>query len=54
VLENCSLCQEVGLGIQSVDLKENGEELYGTDINGVTANMAEIEDKQSMTAGSFD
>src|SRR5262249_13426941 len=46
VLANCSLCQEVGASAdRSVDLKENGEELYGTDINGVTANIAEIEDK---------
>src|SRR4030095_11878205 len=40
VLTNCSLCQEVGASAsRSLDLKENGEELYGTNINGVTANM---------------
>ena len=46
VLANCSLCQEVGAeASRSVDLKQNGEELFGTDIRGVTANMSEIEDK---------
>jgi putative ABC transport system permease protein len=46
VLANCTLCQEVGAeASRSVDLKQNGEELFGTDIAGVTANMAEIEDK---------
>jgi putative ABC transport system permease protein len=46
VLANCPLCQEVGAQAQrSVDLKQNGEQLFGTNINGVTANMAEIEDK---------
>src|SRR4030095_2869491 len=33
VLTNCSLCQEVGASAsRSLDLKENGEELYGTNI----------------------
>ena len=46
VLANCPLCQEVGASAQrSLDLKQNGEELFGTNINGVTANMVEIEDK---------
>ena len=46
MLANCSLCQEVGATVsQGVDLKENGEELFGTNISGVTANMADIEDK---------
>jgi len=46
VQANCALCQEVGAAAsRSIDLKQNGEELFGTDINGVTANMAEIEDK---------
>ena len=30
---------------QGVDLKENGQELFGTNVSGVTANMADIEDK---------
>jgi len=46
VQANCPLCQEVGAAVsRSIDLKQNGEELFGTEINGVTANMAEIEDK---------
>src|SRR5439155_3695717 len=46
VLANCPLCQEVGASAsRGVDLKQNGEQLFGTSINGVTANMAEIEDK---------
>ena len=46
VLANCTLCQEVGAAVsRSVDLKQNGEELFGTDLRGVTANIAEIEDK---------
>jgi putative ABC transport system permease protein len=46
VQANCGLCQEVGAAAsKSIDLKQNGEELFGTEINGVTANMAEIEDK---------
>ena len=46
VQENCPLCQEVGAeGSRNLDLKQYGEELFGTNISGVTANMAEIEDK---------
>ncbi len=46
VLANCALCQEVGASAsRGIDLKQNGEQLFGTNINGVTANMAEIEDK---------
>src|SRR5262245_43558106 len=46
VLANCGLCKEVGAeASRGVDLKQNGEELFGTDIAGVTANLAEIEDK---------
>ena len=46
VLENCTLCEEVGAEVQKgVDIKQNGQELFGTNISGVTANMAEIEDK---------
>jgi len=46
VLANCTLCQEVGAEVQKgVDLKQNGQELFGTNVSGVTANMAEIEDK---------
>jgi putative ABC transport system permease protein len=43
---NCPMCLEVGASVsRSLDLKENGEEVFGTDIAGVTANMADIEDK---------
>jgi putative ABC transport system permease protein len=46
VLENCTLCQEVGASNgRSIDLKHNDEQLFGTNLSGVTANMAEIEDK---------
>src|SRR5438034_144687 len=46
VLANCTLCQEVGAeASRNIDLKHNIEELFGTDIRGVSANLAEIEDK---------
>jgi putative ABC transport system permease protein len=46
VLENCSLCQEVGASAsRSVDLRQNGEELLGTNIEGDTANIADISSK---------
>jgi putative ABC transport system permease protein len=46
VLANCRSCKEVGAEAQrSLDLTMNGEQLFGTGINGVTANMVEIEDK---------
>jgi putative ABC transport system permease protein len=46
VLQNCTLCQEVGAEVdRSVDLKHANEQLFGTDIMGVTANVADIEDK---------
>src|SRR6267142_7020031 len=45
VLANCTLCQEVGAEVsRNIDLRHNGEQLFGTDIQGVTANMADIED----------
>jgi putative ABC transport system permease protein len=46
VLANCLLCKEVGAAAnRGMDLKHGGEELFGTTINGVTANMVDIEDK---------
>jgi putative ABC transport system permease protein len=46
VMAHCPQCQEVGAEVsRNVDLKQNNEETFGTDIQGVTANMAEIEDK---------
>jgi putative ABC transport system permease protein len=42
----CATCSEVGAQADSrVDLKHGAEELFGTEIAGVTANMAEIENK---------
>jgi putative ABC transport system permease protein len=53
VLQNCSLCQEVGAAVsRGVDLRQDGEQLFGTNVSGVTANMAEIEDK-SLEDGRF-
>jgi putative ABC transport system permease protein len=53
VLANCPLCQEVGAAAsRQLDLKHEGQQLPGTQINGVTANMAEIEDK-TMEDGRF-
>ena len=46
VLTNCRSCKEVGAeASRSLDLSMSGEDLFGTDIQGVTANMGEIEDK---------
>jgi putative ABC transport system permease protein len=46
VQANCALCKEVGAeASRNLDLKQNGEDLFGTNIRGVTANIAEIEDK---------
>jgi putative ABC transport system permease protein len=46
VQNSCTLCDEVGAQMDNrVDIKQNGEELFGTRIAGVTANMAVIEDK---------
>jgi putative ABC transport system permease protein len=42
----CSSCTEIGAQVgNQVDMNEDGQELFGVQINGVTANMAEIEDK---------
>jgi putative ABC transport system permease protein len=46
VLANCTMCEEVGAEVsRSVDLKHGNEQLYGTSVEGVTANVAVIEDK---------
>jgi putative ABC transport system permease protein len=53
VLQTCSLCQHVGANVsRGVDLRQDGEQLFGTNVSGVTANMAEIEDK-SIEDGRF-
>jgi putative ABC transport system permease protein len=49
----CTKCTEVGAQVNtSQDLKHEGEETFGTQIAGVTANMAEIEDK-TIAEGRF-
>jgi putative ABC transport system permease protein len=46
MLQNCESCMEVGATSSTgQNLKRNGRELFGVQINGVTANMQEIEDK---------
>jgi putative ABC transport system permease protein len=53
VRANCPRCKEVGAETnRQVDLKHNGEELFGTNITGVTANIDEIENK-TITDGRF-
>jgi len=42
----CKSCLDVGaMANNQVNLKQNGHETFGTRVQGVTANMAEIEDK---------
>jgi putative ABC transport system permease protein len=44
--EHCKQCEEVGATIgNGTKLEQNGQELFGTQVNGVTANMGEIENK---------
>jgi putative ABC transport system permease protein len=51
--DHCDSCQHVGAAAGSgVDIKQNGEEIYGTNLMGVTSNMAEIEDK-TIAEGRF-
>ena len=46
VQNQCVQCDEVGAQLESrIDMKQNGEQLFGTEVAGVTANMAVIEDK---------
>ncbi|HEV2860432.1 MAG TPA: ABC transporter permease [Pyrinomonadaceae bacterium] len=46
VRDNCTACSEVGAQLQNqVDLKENGEDLFGVQVQGCTPNMQVIEDK---------
>jgi len=50
---NCTTCKEVGAGVSNnIDLKYGDKELFGTQINGVTANMGEIENK-TISNGRF-
>ena len=53
LLANCSVCAEVGANVSTnVDLKYGERELFGTQIVGATASMAQIEDK-TIAAGRF-
>jgi putative ABC transport system permease protein len=53
VKENCVACSEVGAQLMNrVDLKQNGEELFGVQVQGGTPNMQSIEDK-TMGDGRF-
>jgi len=53
LIEKCTSCEEVGASAGwRVDLKQEGQELFGTQIVGVTANMVEIEDK-TIAEGRF-
>ena len=50
---HCQSCQEVGAQANAgVNLKHEGREIFGTGINGVTANMGEIEAK-TLAEGRF-
>jgi putative ABC transport system permease protein len=51
--DHCKSCQEVGAQVNnSINLKRNGHETFFTRIQGVTANMAEIENK-NIAEGRF-
>ena len=53
VRDNCQLCSEVGAQVNSgTDLSKEGVEMPSTRIIGVTANMADIEDK-TLSDGRF-
>jgi putative ABC transport system permease protein len=53
LLANCSGCAEVGANVSTnVNLKYGERELFGTQIVGATASMAQIEDK-TIAAGRF-
>jgi putative ABC transport system permease protein len=51
--DHCTACTEVGAQLQNqVDLKHEGEELFGVQIQGCTPNMQSIEDK-TIAEGHF-
>ena len=53
VRDHCNSCLEVGAQLESsIDLKHEGKDLYRTHLSGVTANMADIEDK-TIAEGRF-
>jgi putative ABC transport system permease protein len=46
VRDHCAACEEVGAQLMNqIDIKQNGEELFGVQIQGCTPNMQTIEDK---------
>jgi len=46
LINKCTSCKEVGAEASArIDLKHEGEDLFGTQIAGVTSNFADIEDK---------
>lgn len=53
LINKCTSCREVGAeASMRIDLKHDGEDLFGTQIRGVTSNLAEIEDK-TISEGRF-
>ncbi len=51
--QHCRSCADVGARLStSVDLKQDGHEVFGTQIAGVTANLVEIENK-AISEGRF-
>ncbi len=53
VRERCAACSEVGAQLMNrVDLSHEGEKMYGTQIQGCTANMVNIEEK-TIAEGRF-
>ncbi|HWQ35801.1 MAG TPA: ABC transporter permease [Blastocatellia bacterium] len=45
--EHCTICSEVGAQVNTqLRLEHRGQEIFGTQISGVTANMGEIENKE--------
>src|SRR5258707_3761383 len=53
LINKCTSCQEVGAEADwRLDLKHDGQDLFGTQIAGVTANFADIEDK-TISEGRF-
>jgi putative ABC transport system permease protein len=51
--DQCTFCKDVGAQVHGrVDLKLEGQDLFGTHVAGVTASMGEIEDK-SISEGRF-
>jgi len=53
VVKTCDSCSHVGAQLETqTDLNRGGQTVYGVQVSGVTANMADIEDK-SISEGRF-